>query len=103
MVGILSGGQLRLLELLRMKIGESSLLLIDEPTAGVAPIMRQAIATMIRKLSSEEGRSIIIVEHDLKFLFDLVDRVIVLVDGEKYLEGSPREIQHDARLQEIYF
>ena len=101
--GILSGGQLRLLELLRMKIGESSLLLIDEPTAGVAPVMRQAIATMIQTLAKEKNRSMLIVEHDLKFLFGLVHRVIVLVDGEKYLEGTPEEVQNDVRLQEIYF
>jgi ABC-type branched-subunit amino acid transport system ATPase component len=101
--GILSGGQLRLLELLRMKIGDRSLLLIDEPTAGVAPVMRQAISDMIRTLAKEKNRSMLIVEHDLKFLFNLVHRVIVLVDGEKYLEGTPEEVQNDVRLKEIYF
>jgi branched-chain amino acid transport system ATP-binding protein len=101
--GMLSGGQLRLLELSRLKLFKGNLLLIDEPTAGVAPILRQKLATMIRHLNQECGFTIMIVEHDLKFLFDLVDRVIVLVDGKKYLEGRPEEIQKDKRLQEIYF
>ena len=101
--GLLSGGQLRLLELLRLHLGGGSLLLIDEPTAGVAPVMRQRLAHMIENLGQVPGRSIVIVEHDLKFLFGLVDRVIVLVEGEKYLEGTPEKVQADPRLQEIYF
>lgn len=103
LAGVLSGGQLRLLELLRLRLGGGQLLLIDEPTAGVSPVMRQELAQMIRALAAEPGRSVVIVEHDLKFLFDLVDRVVVLVEGEKYLEGTPAEVQKDQRLQEIYF
>ncbi|MBD3327979.1 ATP-binding cassette domain-containing protein [Candidatus Peregrinibacteria bacterium] len=101
--GVLSGGQLRLLELLRLRISGGKLLLIDEPTAGVAPVMRQELASLIKSLMEDESRSIIIVEHDLKFLFSLVDRVIVLVDGEKYIEGDPESIKKDKRLQEVYF
>ncbi len=103
LAGILSGGQIRLLELARLKLFKGKLLLIDEPTAGVAPALRQQLNQVIRKLNKEEGFTIIIVEHDLKFLFDLVERVVVLVDGQNYLEGAPEEIQKDKRLQEIYF
>ncbi len=103
MAGVLSGGQLRLLELMRLKMSGGKLLLIDEPTAGVSPVMRKTLAKNIRELAKEEDRSIVIVEHDLKFLFDLVDRVIVLVEGQKYLEGKPVEVQKDKRLQEVYF
>ncbi len=101
LAGVLSGGQLRLLELLRLQIGGGRLLLIDEPTAGVSPSMKKRLSAMIRSLS--KGRSILIVEHDLKFLFDLVDRVIVLVEGEVYLEGKPEDIVKDKKLQEVYF
>jgi len=103
LAGILSGGQIRLLELARLKLFQGKLLLIDEPTAGVAPALRQQLAKVIRNLNKEHGFTIIIVEHDLKFLFNLVDRVVVLVDGQKHIEGSPEEIQRDKRLQEIYF
>lgn len=101
--GMLSGGQLRLLELSRLQLFKGNLLLIDEPTAGVAPVLRQKLAAMIKLLNHQYGFTIMIVEHDLKFLFDLVDRVIVLVDGNKYLEGKPEEIQKDERLQKVYF
>ena len=100
--GLLSGGQIRLLELARLKLFRGNLLLIDEPTAGVAPALKQDLAKMIRFLNKADF-TIMIVEHDLKFLFDLVDRVIVLVDGQKYLEGKPNEIKKDKKLQEIYF
>ncbi len=103
LAGILSGGQLRLLELMRLKLSGGSLLLIDEPTAGVSPLMRQILAKTIKELAEDGLRSIVIVEHDLKFLFNLVDRIIVLVEGQKYLEGKPAEIQKDKRLQEVYF
>jgi ABC-type branched-subunit amino acid transport system ATPase component len=103
LAGILSGGQIRLLELARLQLFEGKLLLIDEPTAGVAPALRQQLAKTIKKLNQEYGFTVIIVEHDLKFLFNLVDRVVVLVDGCKYIEGTPEEIQKDKRLQEIYF
>jgi len=101
--GILSGGQLRLLELVRLKLSNKPILLIDEPTAGVAPILRQQLGKTIQKLAKDHGQSIIIVEHDLKFLFDIIDRVIVMVEGQVYMEGKPEEIKSDKRLQEVYF
>ncbi|MCX6785021.1 MAG: ATP-binding cassette domain-containing protein, partial [Candidatus Komeilibacteria bacterium] len=101
--GVLSGGQLRLLELARLKLFKGNILLIDEPTAGVAPALKEQLASMIRRLTKEHGFTILVVEHDLKFLFNLVDRVIVLVDGQKYLDGDPKDIQQDERLKRVYF
>lgn len=103
LAGVLSGGELRLLELARLKIVHGNLLLIDEPTAGVAPILRDNLSKMIKNLSKEHGRTVIIVEHDLRFLFSIAERIIVLVDGQKYLEGTPEEVRRDERLQKIYF
>jgi ABC-type branched-subunit amino acid transport system ATPase component len=105
LAGVLSGGQLRLLELLRLGVSDGDLLLIDEPTAGVAPAMKKTLSKTIRELLQREGgrRSILIIEHDLKFLFELVDRVIVIVDGNVYMEGKPEEVSHDQKLQEVYF
>ncbi len=103
LAGVLSGGQLRLLEMQKLKLAGGDLLLIDEPTAGVSPVLRNELANQIKALSQNHGRTIVIIEHDLKFLFSLVDRVIVLVDGKKYIEGSPAEVQNDKRLKEVYF
>lgn len=103
LAGVLSGGELRLLELARLKILPGNLLLMDEPTAGVAPVLRDVLANMIRKLSKEHGRTVVIVEHNLPFLFNLAERIIVFVDGQKYLEGTPEEVRRDERLQKIYF
>lgn len=103
LAGVLSGGQWRLLELMRLKLSGGNLLLIDEPTAGVSPAMRKMLAKSIKELAKDGDRSIMVVEHDLKFLFDIVDRVIVFVEGKNYLEGKPDEVQKDKRLQEVYF
>lgn len=101
--GLLSGGQLRLLELTRLRFSKEGLLLIDEPTAGVAPLLRSQLSKIISELVREHGHTAIIVEHDLKFLFDITDRIIVLVDGEKHLEGKPEEVKNDDRLRKVYF
>jgi ABC-type branched-subunit amino acid transport system ATPase component len=101
--GLLSGGQLRLLEMARLKLEKKTILLIDEPTAGVAPVLRDQLSKSIKSLAQEHGHSIILVEHNLEFLFNLVDRVIVLVDGEKYMEGSPEQLKKDPKLQAVYF
>jgi branched-chain amino acid transport system ATP-binding protein len=103
LAGVLSGGESRLLELARLKIMPGNLLLLDEPTAGVAPVLRDNLAKMIRSLSKDHGRTVVLIEHDMKFLFNLAERVIVLVDGQKYLEGAPEEVRRDGRLQKIYF
>lgn len=103
LAGILSGGQLRLLELARIQLSRSKLLLIDEPTAGVAPMLRKELSKVIRAMVEEHGHTAVIVEHDLEFLFNLADRIVVLVDGEKYLEGTPEEVEKDERLKKLYF
>jgi len=103
LAGLLSGGQLRLLEMAKLHALGGSLVLIDEPTAGVSPVLRGELQNAIAQLAKKHGRTILIIEHDLKFLFDLVDRVVVLVDGKKYMEGKPKEVQGDARLREVYF
>ncbi|MDD5026306.1 MAG: ABC transporter ATP-binding protein [Candidatus Peribacteraceae bacterium] len=100
--GSLSGGQMRLLEIARTFKGNKSLLLLDEPTAGVSPKMTHQIADLIRSLR-REGRTVLIIEHDLPFIAKICDRIIVLDVGEVALEGSPSEVQSSKKLKEIYF
>lgn len=102
LAGLLSGGQLRLLELARLRLSGAKLLLIDEPTAGVAPLLRAKLSQVIVELVKEHGHTALIVEHDIKFLFTIADRIIVLLDGEKYLEGAPEEVRGDERLRKVY-
>lgn len=87
----------------KLKLASANLLLIDEPTAGVSPVLRNELSSAIKTLTTQHGKTIVIIEHDLKFLFGLVDRIIVFVDGKKYMEGLPKDVQNDPRLKEVYF
>lgn len=98
----LSGGQMRLLEIARTLAAGKELFLLDEPTAGVSPKMTSDVASIIKKLK-EEGKTVIIVEHDLPFIRKICDRVIVLDVGEIALSGTPEEVHNSQKLKELYF
>lgn len=98
----LSGGQMRLLEIGRTLAAGKELFLLDEPTAGVSPKMTKDVSGLIRELKNE-GKTVMIIEHDLPFIADICDRVLVLDVGSLVLQGSPKEVHHDRKLQEIYF
>ncbi|MBI3336897.1 ABC transporter ATP-binding protein [Candidatus Peregrinibacteria bacterium] len=100
--GALSGGQMRLLEIARtLKCGKD-LFLLDEPTAGVSPKMTGQVSGLIAELK-REGKTVLIIEHDLPFIGRICDRVIVLDVGKVVLEGTPDEVKQSKELQEIYF
>lgn len=98
----LSGGQMRLLEIIRCVAFEASVLLLDEPTAGVSPVMKETIAELILKLRSL-GKTVLVIEHDIQFIQRFCSRVIVLESGRVVLDGTPDQVRNDPRLQEIYF
>lgn len=98
----LSGGQMRLLEIARTLSSGKDLFLLDEPTAGVSPKMTGQVAGLIRTLK-QQGKTVLIVEHDLPFMRTLCDRVIVLDVGEIVLSGTPEEVHKSAKLKELYF
>jgi branched-chain amino acid transport system ATP-binding protein len=100
--GSLSGGQMRLLEIARTLKAGKELFLLDEPTAGVSPKMTKQVADLIAELK-REGKTVLIIEHDLPFISRICDRVLVLDVGELVLSGAPNEIKHDKKLQAIYF
>jgi branched-chain amino acid transport system ATP-binding protein len=99
----LSGGQMKLAELARALMGDPRLLLLDEPTAGVAPSLAYSIFEQIERLRREAGMSFLIVEHRLEMLFDFIDRVYVLHMGSVLAEGTPGEIIDNASVREVYF
>lgn len=100
--GSLSGGQMRLLEIARTLKSGRDLFLLDEPTAGVSPKMTSQVADLITELK-REGKTVLIVEHDLPFISRICDRVIVLDVGKVVLQGAPAEVKKSKELQEIYF
>lgn len=98
----LSGGQMRLLEIIRTFAFGSNLFLLDEPTAGVSPKMKDDLEKLILKLKNE-GKSVLIVEHDINFIKKFCSRIIVLDVGKLVLEDDPASIQDNPLLKLIYF
>jgi len=97
----LSGGQKKLLELGRALMVQPKVLLVDEPFAGVAPALRDQLVDHLRGLR-EEGLCLLVVEHDIEAIMQLSDRVCVMVEGTMLIEGSPAEVQADARVLDAY-
>ncbi len=99
----LSGGQMKLLEIARALMSQPKLLLLDEPTAGVAPKLAYEIFEHIARLRADYGITFLIVEHRLEILFDFVDSVYVMHLGKLLAQGSAAEIAQHATVREVYF
>jgi branched-chain amino acid transport system ATP-binding protein len=94
-------GDQRRLEIARALATEPGLLLLDEPTAGMNPRETAEAVTLVRAIQSK-GIAVVLIEHDMRFVFGLCDRVAVLVQGEKLVEGSPAQVQADERVVAAY-
>jgi ABC-type branched-subunit amino acid transport system ATPase component len=102
LAGTLSGGQRKLLDLVRALMAEPRILLLDEPMAGVSPVLRVELLAHILALRARDGITLFIVEHDLDFVMRACDRVIVMNDGRVIAEGTPDEVRNDEQVVDAY-
>ncbi|MFJ4616931.1 ABC transporter ATP-binding protein [Streptomyces sp. NPDC088812] len=94
-------GAQRRLEIARALASEPKLLLLDEPTAGMNPRETRETEALVRAVR-DLGIAVLVIEHDMRFIMNLCDRVAVLVQGAKLTEGAPADVQADARVVEAY-
>jgi len=100
--GNLSYGQQKLIELMRILMTEPDLILLDEPFAGVNPVMENKLVDLVHALL-DQGKTFLITDHEMRLIMGLCERVLVLDYGELIAQGTPQEIQRDERVIEAYF
>ena len=99
--GKISGGQMKLLELARLLMGDPQIILLDEPAAGINPMLA---GTLIRKIEelNQLGKTFVIIEHDMDFIMHHCDPIIALAQGSLVFEGNAEEAQSDKALIKAY-
>jgi branched-chain amino acid transport system ATP-binding protein len=102
LAGSLPYGDQRRLEVARALATEPKLVLLDEPTAGMNPQETADFIRFVERLRDERGLTVLLIEHDMKVVMGVSDRVTVLEYGEKIAEGTPQEVQSDERVIEAY-
>lgn len=98
----LSGGQQRMVEIVRTLAMDPPLLLLDEPVVGLSPPMRDRMMEIIRRLAGEEGIGIMLIEHVIDLVMSGSDVIVVLSSGELIAEGTPEEVRQNREVLEAY-
>ena len=100
---VLAYGDVKRVELAIALAHKPRLLLMDEPTAGMAPRERGDLMALAHRLAREQSIGVLFTEHSMDVVFAHADRIIVLARGELIAEGTPAEVRDDAKVQEVYF
>lgn len=100
--GVLAYGDLKRLELAIALANEPRLLLMDEPTAGMAPAERAGLMALTARIAREAGIAVLFTEHDMDVVFGHADRILVLDRGKLIAGGTPEQVRADARVREVY-
>ncbi|MBL8671690.1 MAG: ABC transporter ATP-binding protein [Alphaproteobacteria bacterium] len=100
--GSLSGGQQRMVEIVRAIATDPPLLLLDEPAVGLAPPVRSQLAAIVKRLAKERGIGVLLIEHAIELVMAVADRIVVLNYGEKIADASPEMVRADKAVLEAY-
>jgi len=99
---VLAYGDLKRLELAVALANDPELLLLDEPTAGMAPAERGSLMGLVERLARDRGLTVLFTEHDMDVVFTVADRIMVLHQGRVIAEGKPAEVRADRDVQRVY-
>ncbi len=95
LAGSLAYGEQRRLEIARALGTNPGVLLLDEPAAGTNPVEKRDLAELIQRINTDRGTSVLLIEHDMKLVMSIANRIVVLNFGQKIAEGTPQAIQRD--------
>jgi|TARA_B110000438_G_scaffold300131_1_gene351809 lipopolysaccharide export system ATP-binding protein len=99
----LSGGQAKRVSIARLMINSPNVVLMDEPCSSLDPITSEEVSKYILKLQKDKGVSILVTEHNVKNIFDIADKIMLLGENRIIAEGSPSEILKSSKAKELYF
>jgi branched-chain amino acid transport system ATP-binding protein len=102
LAAVLAYGDLKKLELAVALANDPEVLLLDEPTAGMAPAERGALMTLTRRIARERRLTVLFTEHDMDVVFSIADRIMVLHQGRVIAEGAPAHVRADPEVQRVY-
>ncbi len=100
--GVLAYGDLKKLEVAMALANEPALLLLDEPTAGMAPAERRALMSLVESIGRAGGLTLLFTEHDMDVVFAVADRITVLHQGRVIADGAPEAVRADPEVQRVY-
>jgi branched-chain amino acid transport system ATP-binding protein len=102
LAGDLSFGQQKLLEFAMALMNEPKMLLLDEPTAGINPTLINGLIERLRQVNAELGITLLVIEHNMRVIMNLAERIYCLAHGELLAEGTPDALQSDQRVIDAY-